>query len=271
MNQNHRFGVEIEFNTNASQGQVVDALRLQGLNAADCHRTGTVADAWAVKYDGSIGRGWEIVSPVMSPDTLGQLNNVARAIAALKVAGHTVRAGSSCGLHVHLSGFGEQNTDVLRNVVRRFCNFEDTFDLMQPASRRQNTFCRSNLRQFGYGADAFRQMWERTGSCMNTDDIVRAASPTRYLKLNLQSLSRHGTVEFRQHSATVSAEKVLNWVEFLSAFVEVSASASRVWQRKPGPVAQPERFRKLMRGIPGNVMGYLTSRVMQQNGGHFPA
>lgn len=272
MNQNHRFGIEIEFNTNAHQHEVVNVLTAQGLQAGDSGRTANLPDAWTVKYDGSIGSGWEIVSPILSPANLrSEVTRVGSALNALKASGRTVRAGERCGLHVHVSGFGEQDVRILRNVTRRFCNFEDTFDLFQPRSRRANTYCRSNIRTFGAGDVAFQRMWEATDAATTTSDLVRIVSPTRYMKMNLQSLLRHGTVEFRQHSATVNADKILHWVGFLSSFVDVSGEATRVWKRKPGPQAQPERFRKLMRGVPGDVMGYMTQRLLQQNGGHFPA
>ena len=52
-----------------------------------------------------------------------------------------------------------------------------------------------------------------------------ATSLDRYYKVNLQSLSRYGTIEFRQHNGTIDAEKILNWVSFCTQFVLASANA----------------------------------------------
>ena len=56
--------------------------------------------------------------------------------------------------------------------------------------------------------------------------------PSRYHKLNLESLVRHGTVEFRQHSGTVDGEKMANWVMLVGGFVECAVSAKTI--RKTG-------------------------------------
>ena len=45
----------------------------------------------------------------------------------------------------------------------------------------------------------------------------------RYYKMNLQSYSRHQTIEFRQHSGTVEFTKISNWILFLHNLVEYSA------------------------------------------------
>mmetsp|Transcript_81922 Transcript_81922/g.236898 ORF Transcript_81922/g.236898 Transcript_81922/m.236898 type:complete len:739 (+) Transcript_81922:2-2218(+) len=42
----------------------------------------------------------------------------------------------------------------------------------------------------------------------------------RYWQLNLMSLARHDTLEFRAHAGTYDAERALRWVQLLVAFVE---------------------------------------------------
>lgn len=273
MNQNHAFGIEIETNTQASRQQVIDALGVRGVAASMTDRLANGGAAWGIKYDGSIGTGWELVSPVLrGEDGLTATLNVCRALHDLTAAGTRVYASARCGLHVHFSGWGEHDLGKLRNLSRRWCNFEDTFDLMQPESRRasNNTFCRSNARQFGYDPlTRGETMWARTEAATTINDLIDIMSPSRYVKLNLQSLQRHGTVEFRHHSGTVDGNKIVQWTRFLSAFIETSADAQRVWRRRPGP--QSERFRKLMRGVPGPTMAYLSSRINRLNGGAFPA
>lgn len=278
MNQNHRFGVEIEMNTRANADRVRAALvdHQIGVSSHDAPEV-----RWDVRYDGSIGSGHELVSPILQGDDgLEQVMRVCAALHDLNRAGTRVWAGRACGLHIHLSNFGENDVDVLRRIARRWMNFEDTLDLMQPESRRgsTNNYCRSNLRLFAGGwsnpvADVYQNMWQRTGAVTSVNEMVDVVSPSRYLKLNLQSLQRHGTVEIRHHSASVSGTKICHWIRFLSAFFAESAQADRVWRRLPAAQTEPqvERFRKLMRGIPMATQHYLSRRIEQLNGGTFPA
>lgn len=273
MNINHRFGIEIEFNTRAPDFAVVDTLRTAGLSATGTDRSTNPPGSWAVKYDGSIGRGWEIVSPVLTPaEMVAQTFAVGRAFKELRERGYNVVAGQRCGLHVHLSGIGEGENDVLANLAFRWCNFEDTFDLIQPDSRRRsnNSFCRSNAALFGYDVIARSETTHDRIRSAKHDRfrLIQTVSPDRYYKLNFQSLLRHGTVEFRHHSATVAPQKIIQWATFLSHFADTSAQAVRVWRRRPGP--QSDRFRKLMRGVPMRTQAYLQSRITQLNGGTFP-
>jgi hypothetical protein len=44
----------------------------------------------------------------------------------------------------------------------------------------------------------------------------------RFVKLNYQAFWRHGTVEFRHHSGTVDAAKIIKWVVFCQKLVETA-------------------------------------------------
>lgn len=58
---------------------------------------------------------------------------------------------------------------------------------------------------------------------------------SRYYKLNLQNLlsGRQPTIEFRQHSATISLEKITNWIRFCVWMVVKSSQL-----RAPSSLAQ---------------------------------
>lgn len=76
--------------------------------------------------------------------------------------------------------------------------------------------------------------WLRQGSAMNskTDKefcnyVLGPGNPcdvrkpeVRYYQCNLHPIHKFGTIEFRGHSATYDAERVMRWVQFLVAFVE---------------------------------------------------
>ena len=44
----------------------------------------------------------------------------------------------------------------------------------------------------------------------------------RYYKVNVMSYNNHRTIEFRQHSGTTEYEKIKNWIDFLTAFLNWS-------------------------------------------------
>lgn len=268
------FGVEIEWNTAASDYRVMDSLRTVGLEVDACSRTDFLPDAWGLKRDGSIGQGWEIVSP---PCSLSRLqSDLVKFVAGLKhmrdVFGHTSRAGQRCGVHVHVSNVGEGTVDGLRAIARRALAFEDTLDLLLPESRRanNNTFCRSNVLSngsWGYGGsfdERCERMFDVLGATGSVAEMVSRVSPSRYYKINFESLDRHGTIEWRHHGASLNANKIAAWAEFVARFCLVSAIQQRVWKRKPGP--QSERFRKMMRGMPSSLMRYMSDRMVRLNG-----
>ena len=49
----------------------------------------------------------------------------------------------------------------------------------------------------------------------------------RYHKLNLMAFWRHGTVEFRQHSGTIDAEKICAWISLTQGFIEKALVSKR--------------------------------------------
>jgi hypothetical protein len=59
-----------------------------------------------------------------------------------------------------------------------------------------------------------------------TIEKVAAIYPTRFRKLNTRAYSRHKTVEFRQHSGTIEAIKIVNWITFLHNLTTYSAQHS---------------------------------------------
>ena len=51
---------------------------------------------------------------------------------------------------------------------------------------------------------------------------------TRYLKVNVEAYMRHGTLEFRQHGATVDPQKVLYWIKFVTRIMEFAKTDNRI-------------------------------------------
>lgn len=161
---------------------------------------------WKVVTDGSLGdyiRGVEFVSPILrGEDGLAQLEKVCRALTDF---GCTV--SRKCGLHVHV-GVGAPGLDFFKNLVKLYSVYEPVIDSLMPASRRasSNMFCRSMTAArpalVDRATDLAGVLQAATGA---------AVGERRYFKLNLAAYSKHRTVEFRQHSGTLDANKARKW------------------------------------------------------------
>lgn len=202
-----KFGVEIEL-TGISQQDSYRALRdagiaveIEGYNHNDHN------DHWKIVRDASVRGGHEVVSPV-----LNGIDQVIKAATALTKTG--AKVNRTCGLHIHFDA-SDLSADAIRSICRRYAAHEAEIDAFMPKSRRgdNNRFCLSVA--CGCFASPFFE------SAQTASDFA-ACTPSRYYKVNLHALSRHGSIEFRQHSGTVDAVKIVNWILFLEAFIEAS-------------------------------------------------
>ena len=219
---NRRFGIELEI-AEITQAKVAAALRAVGLEVITPGYTHLTSTSWKIVPDSSVRNGFEVVSPVLEGEA--GLEAASAAVNALKAAG--ARANVTCGFHVHFDASGLDVND-LRNIVSRYAAFENQIDAFMPQSRRnnQNTYCRT-VRDLAAAA-RFR--------AAGTVSELAAAQAGRYFKVNLQSLHRHGTIEFRQHNGIVDADRALNWIRMLDAFI---AESVRIARLEPAQEATP--------------------------------
>ncbi len=206
---NRTFGIEIECVGNVYGDAVYTALR-----SADCSH-------WEIKGDGSLRPensghycGHEIVSPVLSGEA--GIAEVVKVVGILTNLGLTVNA--SCGFHVHVGADGLEAAD-LANLVVQYAKAEPEIDRLMPRARRGNNnhYCGT----MSTVSEAARLiMRDRRGSPSTRDIISGVTRGERYFKLNLDAYLRHGTVEFRHHSGTVDARKIVSWIRFCVNFVE---------------------------------------------------
>lgn len=191
---------------------------------------------WKAVTDGSLGdynRGIEFVSPVLRGQAgLDQLAEVCRALTDF---GCTV--SKKCGYHVHV---GMQGADLpeWKKLVRLYSMFEAVIDSVMPPSRRgsNNSYCRSLAHLSADTidrADTFAKLQQ-----------AAAGTAGRFSKVNLAARAVHGTVEFRQHSGTLDAEKAVAWATLCLRMVAAarrsdfslgsSASAAVMNRARPG-------------------------------------
>lgn len=208
-----KFGVEIELTglnveaATAALREIGDDIRLSDRN----NYRHTDNNVWKVVHDGSLDsyNSCEVVSPILEGDDgFEQIRKVCR-----KLVESGARVNRQCGLHVHLDA-GDLNGHQIRQIFHRYARHEETIDSFMPRSRRgnANTFCMSLGGNLSSMSNNMRWVSE------NAYDVSGCIG-TRYLKVNLGAYHRHKTVEFRQHSGTVNASKIINWVKFLQQFV----------------------------------------------------
>lgn len=216
---NRKFGIELEI-VGITHQTALRVLHAVGINVQDESYNHTTRGHWKLVPDGSVRGGFEVVSPILEGERgIEEAMTVAE---ALSDAGATVNR--SCGFHVHFDAADLSAADV-KAIVHRYAAYEAEIDAFMPPSRRGNTnsYCGSVTRFLNRRFDEAR-----------TIDELAAAQPGRYFKVNLQSYRRHGTLEFRQHSGTVNANKVANWVRFLGEFIDQCKRPAA-----PAPAATP--------------------------------
>ena len=213
-----RFGVEIEF-VGITPAVACAALVAAGVVCREENYGHSLPCAWKIVPDGSIhispgmpyGACGELVSPPLSG--VEGIEEVRRALRALVSAGATVNA--SCGLHVHVDA-GDLSASQIASLLRRYSAFQAGIDAFMPASRRNSRWAQR--------IDPAQIV--AVESSHNLRDT--AARLDRYRVINVAAFARHGTLEFRQHSASVNGGKVARWVAFVLFFVAASVQTAPV-------------------------------------------
>jgi Putative amidoligase enzyme len=175
---------------------------------------------WKIVTDASIhangrGTGVELVSP---PLTESHFENVRKVCAVLQEQGCTVNR--SCGLHVHI-GARNLSVEVVKRLAMLYIQYEAVIDQLLPPSRRasNNAYCASNATRANLRGLTAATTFSAISTAIQGDD-PRA----RFVKLNLKSYWRHGTVEFRHHSGTIDANKILYWVQLIDKMVAAASA-----------------------------------------------
>ena len=217
------FGVELECIPGVRSNDIetiADALSNAGISTRAESYNHTTQRHWKVTTDASIVSdlgGFEIVSPVLrGGDGIRQLERV---LDVLNRRG--VKVNRTCGLHVHIGATQLQAADI-KHLFKRYGRHEVAIDAIMPPSRRGNTnrYCRSMATLIAEDSDTM----QRIESARDTRSVAAVFSghDQRYMKLNIASYLRHGTVEFRQHSGTLEINKIASWVLFCLNFVKNS-------------------------------------------------
>lgn len=182
-----------------------------------------------VGSDGSLDEtGVEVRTPPASLDKLEEI--IERVTHQMRKCGYRGTTAAGCHIHIGLKDVrdGKQGEEKIRRIVRTFYAIEDLLFSMLPPSRWNNRYCQSLFK--GYTFNAFKEKVDETWYRNKNKNSIASwkrdhgGGGTRYSGLNLHSLYYRGTIEFRYHSGTVSAEKILNWAQLLLLLVDYATT-----------------------------------------------
>lgn len=210
--------VEIEFAHKSSREQL-------GVKLLDAG----VGEYVQLKNDGSVngfGDGYTpseiaICMPVSKRDDI-----LRKVLGVLNADG--ARVNRTCGLHVHLDMRGYDHKKAFNNLV----SSQVILYKMVPSSRRTNSYC------------------QRTTN--KNYDTYRSTS-NRYLGINPQAFRKYNTIEVRLHSGTTDFNKVVNFVDILSAVAYNEVRIARGATTVTGFAKQHK--------LPLHLVNYIFSRV----------
>jgi hypothetical protein len=210
------FGIEIE-TSGQSITEIKNALRHNEINGC------------IVKPDGTPNVDCEIVLPPLAPCDFA-FDYIKKVCRVLQNIG--CRINRQCGLHVHISNaqtlrnnptdlasrsiqytertgrfiggsefFGDPMDAVaVKDIMTRYANAQPIINSMFPSSRTSNRYC--------------NVMRTNRLDTARTIEQLRDATTGKFSVINLNHW-RNGTIEFRQASGTIEADKIINWVLFL--------------------------------------------------------
>lgn len=242
---NRTFGIEMEFvNNTYTTGQIANKITEAGVECYAEYYNHTTRQWWKIVTDASCG--FELVSPPLSgAEAFEQIKIVCK---VLDECGSKVN--KKCGLHIH-HGANDFTIDTFKNLFNLYVRFESTIDSMMPTSRRDNnnSYCRSMRGICSLNPTSRKakidSILERIKDCTTVDELRNIYSGNRYHKLNAEAYVKHGTIEFRQHSGTLDAEKIINWVIFTQAMINAAFAGMNIWAYNPEKDTINELLKKL--------------------------
>jgi hypothetical protein len=204
--ENRRYGVEIECGR-ANKYDIAEELSDYGIYCEVEGYNHRLRDHWKIVSDASLTmpNSFELVSPPLKG--IESLQQVQIVSSVLK--GQNAKVDKNCGIHVHHEAkwFRDNHFQKLYTLYRRG---ERAIDSIVSPSRRNGTYCRS------------------LSGLPSTSDALPHLRQSRYYKINFQSYTRHGTIEFRHHQGTIESKKIINWILFTQRMMSRSRNKTPI-------------------------------------------
>lgn len=178
--------------------------------------------------DGSIS-GREYVSYVLPYNDIGFA--VVNDFEKVAKENHA-RVNNDCGYHVHLGGYRNSYSNI-KKVWLGYLIMENMFFSTMPQSRRQNSYCLRFSKDYTKESILRQNNLPRLLSHFYEKQIrLKKSTPKdsyhfkRYYYVNLHVWLSRQTIEYRLHSGTTNAKKILAWAEINKKFTDWLTSKS---------------------------------------------
>jgi len=204
-----------------------------------------------VKTDGTSGVDFEIAFPILSIDSELSWYYVNKVLTLLNNNGCGVK--KCCGVHVHIGlkpissnitnddftklsietcGIGSSrptyisqsssafedvlDNAIIKDVVYRYAKHQLEINKIFPPSRTNNQFCLGLDNCIDAIANCDGSINSLMNAIVDRHNTHRTNRISKFFTVNLQSYAKYGTIEFRQHSATLERDKIKPFVMMLS-------------------------------------------------------
>lgn len=124
------------------------------------------------------------------------------------------KTDSRCGLHIHVDANTMSLSQIL-SIISEYQRLEDDIDRRMVPARRGNQ-CKFAK---GLGEYDFEHV--------NSLDKLLSLMSDRNRKVNVQSLRKYGTLEFRQHHGSICYDEIRSWLFFIMSLCEKMANGGR--------------------------------------------
>ena len=222
----YRFGVEIEV-----QSMDLDEFKrcfrypctdCQILDFQECAMDG-IALSCGMRYhiEGCVGCGsdmhnyFHIIRDYGEPPLIEIVTPVLNGCEGFRLLQHVcdclqranAKINSRCGLHIHV----DAQTMSLNHIISIICEYQKMEDVIDKKMRpeRRNSQCKyaKSLREYNFGH-------------IKTFGELLSTIHSRNYKINVQSLTKYGSLEFRQHHGSVCYDEIRSWIFFIMLLCE---------------------------------------------------
>lgn len=194
--------------TEIQPGETIDVLRyvsveIESENGDTDGLDKIMKDHNGWKDDGSLRNGVEINTTPSAGVEFERI--VASVCTKLKKRGFEI--SNRCGLHTHVD-LRDLDKEQINNIYKFFWAIEPLVYALVDKSRASNMYCRAVRRKLFF--NEFYQLKPRE----ELVDKVNKKTGDR-MGLNLLSIKKHKTIEFRYHQGSLDPKTILNWVHFV--------------------------------------------------------
>ena len=218
-------------------------LETEGEFSAVLLKKRTIMNDWKSKYDGSIKKGVEVVSPILH-DTEEDMKSLEIICNAMQKAGFV--ATEKCGGHIHIGAeYLENNPQALENLTTIWNECEELFYKM---ANEKGVIPREGIKTYAKTSHSYIEEMFPEGKIEIKDQSdfeeicsVLTAEEQKYWGLNLGHYGEKdkNTIEFRMPNGTINPQTVKENIKLFGSLMQVSKEMAL------NPEYKKEEFNKI--------------------------